>query len=105
MLKYNLNRKLINEFLKYNKHFKKHHNFKGQFFDFIFLCGKKPIDNYKNDNRYLIERIISDNLKRYKTMFAENIFKHTEDMDLLTLEELLLEISSHVIILVESYGS
>lgn len=74
----------------------------GDYFDFIFLCGKAISEN---DNRHFIK----EQLKRYKkfSLFSEYLYKEFNDIhvDLLKIEDILLSVCAGTILIVESYGS
>lgn len=74
----------------------------GDYFDFIFLCGKAISDN---DNRHFIK----SQLERYKkfSLFSEYLYKEFDEtsLDLLTIEDILLSVCAATILIVESYGS
>lgn len=96
-------RNFIQLIVKYKDHLKKNHGAKGNYFDFIFLCGaeKKP---GILDNRSIVSSIVDKNI-RTKSIYSEELFDFLSEFDLLTFEELLLEISTNVVIIVESWGS
>lgn|GEM_PF-6272000 len=76
----------------------------GQYLDFVFLCGKKTEDG---DNRSQItERLLKTNDFQYP-LYSEKTFKLFEaaNLDLLKTEEVLADISSRILIIVESFGS
>lgn len=96
------NEQLIIKAIKKNSvNIKTAHHHKGDYFNFVFLCGG---EKKENDNRSTIQKIIETN-KKNKTLYSEDLLHFLDDFDLLTFEELLLELSSTVVIIVESFGS
>lgn len=73
---------------------------KGRYFNFVFLCGGYI---YEGDNRSIIRKIL-ESRNDIKCLYSEELIK-SFDFDLLSFEEFLMEISSRVIIILESYGS
>lgn len=73
---------------------------KGNYFTYIFLCGGYI---YSGDNREILKNIL---IKRQdiKCLYSEKLFTNF-DFDLLSFEELLVEHSTNVVIILESYGS
>ncbi|MBQ7250444.1 MAG: retron St85 family effector protein [Bacilli bacterium] len=77
---------------------------KGKYLEFVFLCGKA---SQPNDNRdQLTRKIIEKQTFRY-SLYSEKTFHAftSSGLDLLTVEEVLADISSKIVIIVESYGS
>lgn len=74
----------------------------GNYFDFIFLCGKKLAPG---DNRSFIMKEM-DRLHLF-SLLSEQLYAEFKDLnyDLLTIEEILLSICSSTILIVESFGS
>lgn len=95
--------KLIIDFIKKSELFRRR-NFSGSgsYFDFVFLCGRKL---EPNDNRSFIKQRM-DEYKKF-SLFSETLYKEFDDLnlDLLTIEEILLSVSSATIVIVESFGS
>lgn len=73
---------------------------KGNYFNYIFLCGGEI---YHGDNREILSNLL---LKRsdVRCLYSENLFTDI-DFDLLSFEELLVEYSTNVVVILESYGS
>ncbi len=80
---------------------KRSHNSLGEYYDFIFLCGK---ERKPGDNREVISEIV-DMKKNRSSLYSEELITFLQSLDLLRFEEILLEISTAVIIIVESWGS
>ena len=95
---------LINNFIKNNSS-KRRYDFRGagNYFDFIFLCGKKITDDDTDNRRIIQNRIIKNKF----TLLAEDLYRvfDTSNADLLTIEEYLFGISTATILLLESYGT
>lgn len=74
----------------------------GTYFDLIFLCGKKLEEN---DNRSFIKNQIELNKKF--SLLSEFLYTEFDDLDLdlLTIEEILLSVCASTILIVESFGS
>lgn len=83
---------------KYNKYYR-----------FVFLCGKELNNSLHGieTNREVIEKYINSNSTNIKIVLSEKLYKsaYSNTMDLLTFEELLLDISDFLILLVESPGT
>lgn len=76
--------------------------------NFVFLCGKYFEDStYLNSNRGVIERYISKQADDVFIVLSEKLWEDefNSNIDLLTFEEFLAEISDCIILLVESPGS
>ena len=97
--------KQIDSFLEKNSVFRRG-NFStpGEYLDFVFLCGKTR--QKVNDNRELLEKNVLDDHGKI-TIYSEDLFDifSNLNLDLLTVEEILLDISSGVVLILESYGS
>ncbi len=74
---------------------------------FIFLCGKAYDDNYNSTNRGIIEKFMTAKDNRLFFVLSEHLWDNTfnSDIDLLTFEEFLAEVSDAIILFVESPGS
>ena len=99
---YNCEKKVFN-FLKNNEHLRRYNFFgSGDYFDFIFLCGKKLSTN---DNRSFIKKELEKNHKF--SLFSEYLYEEFKDtkLDLLTIEDILLSVCAATILIVESFGS
>ena len=95
---------LINSFLDKNSSFRRYvFNNLGKYLTFVFLCGKKL---EPNDNRSFIKDNIV-NAEGKISILSEDLYSLFKDsnLDLLTIEEILLDISTAVILIIESYGS
>ena len=82
---------------------KKNHGSIGSFYDFVFLCGAQRKEGTE-DNRTIVAKILSSN-KNIRYLYSEDLFSYLIELDLLTFEELLMEISTNVIIIVETWGA
>jgi len=72
-------------------------------FNFVMLCGKTRSDD---DNRTQIENVISISKRNdIIPLYSEELFELGKSFNLLTLEEIIAEISSAIYIVVESLGS
>ncbi len=94
-------KRIVTAIYKYKSEIKKNHATQGNYFDFVFLCGGK---RKLNDNRSMIAKHVGKS-KRRESYYSEDLFTFLENLDLLTFEEILLEISTAVVIIVESWGS
>lgn len=94
----------VDSFLKVNGGMRKHSFDKsGNYFSFSFLCGKEKKDN---DNRSYLQKNYLE--PKNIVLYAENLydfFKSDQSFDLLTIEDVLLSVSSFVLIILESMGS
>lgn len=76
----------------------------GEYLNLVFLCGKarSPADNREQISKQLIEIVPF----RY-SLYSEDVFDAfpRDSLDLLTLEEIFANISSKIVLIVESYGS
>jgi len=78
---------------------------------FIFLCGKgfdKRIPNaYLDTNRGIIQQYIKTKAPKSYIVLSEQLWENglLADIDLLTFEEFLAEVSDCIILFVESMGS
>lgn len=72
----------------------------GNYFTYVFLCGGFM---YKGDNRDILKTLLSSRTD-IRCLYSEELFQDI-DLDLLSFEELLVEYSTNVIIILESYGS
>lgn len=72
----------------------------------IFLCGKQK-DGYGNTNREIVGKYLSEKSDIIKIVLSEELNKSSnkDNFDLLTFEELLLDLSDELILFVESYGT
>lgn len=73
------------------------------YIDYVFLCGKKLTPG---DNRHFISEHILPKAGSY-ALFSETLYQEFAPLnyDLLTIEEILLSISTGTVIIVESFGS
>lgn len=106
MNKYMYNEKTINELRNYlNTDKTRYLNMP----KFIFLCGKAYPANQEEDNtnRGKTERYLEGKIPNAYTVLSEKswVDDFNSDIDLLTFEEFLAEISDFIILFVESYGS
>lgn len=76
---------------------------------FIFLCGKgiNAGDCYDKTNRGRIQKYIQNQIPLVKFAISEYVWKnlYETDIDLLTFEVFLAEVSDYIILFVESMGS
>lgn len=74
---------------------------------FIFLCGKAYSDDYNSTNRGIIEKFMKAKDNNLFFVLSEHLWDNTfnSDIDLLTFEEFLAEVSDAIILFVESAGS
>jgi len=78
---------------------------------FVFLCGKgidsNQEDSYTKSNRGIIDAYLSKLNPDIKIVLSERIWEDAfdENIDLLTFEEFLAEVSDAIILFVESPGS
>jgi len=78
---------------------------------FIFLCGKgydyNNSNTYDSTNRGVIQRYIESKDSTVRIVLAERLWENGQlnEIDLLTFEEFLAEVSDNVILFVESMGS
>lgn len=94
-------KRIISKVIENKNQIKKNHSAQGKYYDFIFLCGG---EKYPNDNRSMIAKHVS-NISMRESLYSEELFSFLNSLDLLTFEEILLEISTAVVIIVESWGS
>ena len=73
---------------------------------FIFLCGQH-IDIDNGGNRKLVRDFFKKNRKDVFCLYAEDLFTkhHKNEIDLLTYEHYLAELSDGIILFVESFGT
>ncbi|MDD4282504.1 MAG: retron St85 family effector protein [Bacilli bacterium] len=76
---------------------------KSEIIKFTMLCGKQVNDSI--DNRKITKDLFSRFRKDIKNIMSEECFEFQGNLDLLTFEEILAEISDAVIIYIESMGS
>lgn len=76
----------------------------GQYLNFVFLCGKAKAEG---DNRDFITKYIVGRMPFLYSLYSEEVFPlfHKPNLDLLRLEEVLADISTAILIIVESLGS
>lgn len=93
-MKLNLNRK-SNKFITYPK--------------FVFLCGKAFSDenNYYDSNRGIIDKYLKSKSDDIYIVLSEKLWEENfnSNIDLLTFEEFLAEVSDWIILFVESPGT
>lgn len=72
---------------------------------FIFLCGQH-IDISYGGNRKLVDGFFRRYRKDVISLYAEDLFKlHKKEIDLLTYEHYLAELSDGIILFIESFGT
>lgn len=73
---------------------------------FLFLCGQNPTIN-ENDNRSLIKRFYRQQRPDIICIYTENLWDYFDknEIDLLTFEEFLAELSDGIILFIESFGT
>lgn len=77
------------------------------YFNFAFLCGKgRPEGDKKEDNRGSIQKSIIEKHGGF-AIYSEDLFAIFSNfgLDLLTIEQIIMSVSTSLIILVESFGS
>lgn len=74
-----------------------------KYLPFAFLCGKARSEN---DNRSIIQKNVLET-NHITSLYSEDlfVFYNEKDIDLMSFEEFVLDISSAIVIIVESYGS
>lgn len=75
---------------------------------FIFLCGAAYSENeYDNTNRGIIDKYLKSKTKNTFIVLSEKLWEDSfnSNIDLLTFEEFLAEVSDAIILFVESPGS
>ena len=76
---------------------------------FVFVCGKAFSSNedYNNSNRGIIDKYLTTKSKDVFIVLSERLWEDSFDsnIDLLTFEEFLAEVSDAIILFVESPGS
>lgn len=75
---------------------------------FVFLCGAAYSENeYEETNRGIIDRYLKSKTKNIFIVLSEKLWEDSFDsnIDLLTFEEFLAEVSDAIILFVESPGS
>lgn len=75
---------------------------------FIFLCGKSySYDTYYKSNRGIISNFIKSQKQDVVLVLSEKLWEkdYSKNMDLLTFEEFLAEVSDCIILFVESPGT
>ncbi|MDD3207171.1 MAG: retron St85 family effector protein [Desulfobacterales bacterium] len=96
--------KKIIHFIKNNSDFfKKDFAYSDNYLPLAFLCGKRRSNN---DNRSIIQKDIFD-VYNILCLYSEELFEifSREDLDLMTFEEFLFDVSSAIVLIVESFGS
>lgn len=83
---------------------------RSDFYYFVFLCGKelnKSETSLMLSNRELVKQYFYEKTSNIKVVLAENLYDRikNKDIDLLTYEELLFDLSDRLILFVESYGT
>ena len=73
---------------------------------FVFLCGKKP-ETDETTNRIILQNYIQSQIEDVCIVLSEQLWEEDfdSDIDLLTFEEFLAEISDVIILFCESAGS
>ena len=74
---------------------------------FVFLCGKEIKDHYELTNRGILQRYIEKQSPDIFIVLSEKLWEESFDsnIDLLTFEDFLAEISDAIILFCESPGS
>lgn len=72
---------------------------------FIFLCGKDILSDWDKSNRKLIEVFFHKQRNDIFCIYAENLFDAVMNLDLLTFEEYLAELSDGIVLFIESFGT
>ncbi len=75
---------------------------------FVFLCGKAfDKDEYNDTNRGIVDRYISAKTDNLFIVLSEELWENSfgSNIDLLTFEEFLAEVSDAIVLFVESPGS
>ncbi|MBO5746188.1 MAG: retron St85 family effector protein [Clostridia bacterium] len=76
---------------------------------FVFLCGKafQNYNRYKSTNRGIVERYLKSKSQDIFIVLSEKLWEEgfDNDIDLLTFEEFLAEVSDAIILFAESPGS
>lgn len=76
---------------------------------FVFVCGKKfsSSEEYNKSNRGIIDKYLKTKSKDVFIVLSEKLWEDSfdSDIDLLTFEEFLAEVSDTIILFVESPGS
>ena len=75
---------------------------------FVFLCGKSFSDSeYENTNRGILDKFLKSKSNDVFVILSEKLWEDSFDsnIDLLTFEEFLAEVSDLIILFVESPGS
>ena len=75
---------------------------------FVFLCGKNiELEKYEKSNRGTIQKFLASRSKNIFFVLSEKLWEDNFDsnIDLLTFEDFLAEVSDSIILLVESPGS
>lgn len=76
---------------------------------FVFVCGKKfsSSEEYNKSNRGVIDKYLKTKSKDVFIVLSEKLWEDSfdSDIDLLTFEEFLAEVSDAIILFVESPGS
>lgn len=76
---------------------------------FVFVCGKKfsSSEEYNKSNRGIIDKYLKTKSKDVFIVLSEKLWEDSfdSDIDLLTFEEFLAEVSDAIILFVESPGS
>lgn len=84
---------------------------------FVFICGQQIIDDNgivkskeileseQNKRQVLIDKLENNDYHNILCVISEKIYNSSIQMDTLTFEDLLAELSDTIIIIVESYGT
>lgn len=76
---------------------------------FVFLCGKafSPPETYENTNRGIADKYLTTKSKDIFIVLSEKLWEDSfnSNIDLLTFEEFLAEVSDVIVLFVESPGS
>lgn len=84
---------------------------------FVFICGQQIIDehgivksrevleNEQNKRQVVVDKLEKNDKHNIVCVISEKIYNNSVQMDTLTFEELLAELSDKIIIIIESYGT
>lgn len=95
-------RYLENVIEKYKEHRKSNIISNCEYLNFVFLCGG---DKNRYESRSIIHAFLEKKRRDIKILYSEDLYKILDSFDLLTFEELLADLSSNIVIIVESFGS
>jgi len=74
---------------------------------FVFMCGKKRDEKYIESNRGVLEKFFKSKSNDIHVVVSEYLWsdEFSNDIDLLTFEDFLAEISDLIVLFVESFGT